>query len=1018
MPGLATGTPEPTTPGFAAPALVGREAEVAALLRTLTEPALVLVEGEAGIGKSRLLREFAAASGDRRLLWCACPPHPEPLLLAPLVDALQRHRAEVPDLPLSALAGALRPLFPRWADRLPPPPEPLPDLKATRHRLFRALAELLGQLSFQAIVVEDVHWADVATLEFLLFLAGRAATAHRLTGTGGTPGPPGQAASLIVSYRPADVPPDSLLLRLSSRPSAGNRQLRIPVPALDTAGTARLASSMLPGEPISEDLADFLHQHTEGVPLAVEESVRLLRDRGDLVRRGGEWVRQRLPELTVPPTIRDTVLARIPRLSASAQQVLAAAAVLAAPATEAVIARVAAADTQPDPDAQSDPDAWFDQVRRGLGEAIAGGLLREEGDQRSSFRHVLMGQAVYESLPAARRRALHLAAGTALAEAGTAPPAALARHFKQARQPARWMRYAELAADQAGESGDYDAAVALLLDALAAPNRSIDDQVRLGRRLALAASYRREAVDELHQRAVETLRRLLADTTLSPTEDAELRSGFGRLLAQLGEFGPARAEIGRAVSQLDHHPVEAARAMRFLGLPFVGDEPATVHRRWLQRAAGVDLARLPAAERLALTVDRAAGLLQLGDPAGWAVADELPATVLGAAGRTAEERRQVARGYLNIGAAAILWGRYRHAEQLLNQAAELADADRYLRLGPLIRISQAQLEWYTGQWAGLTEHVTTAADPSSDEPLALLGAVRVGLWHLAQGSHRRAEAALRQALAEVARIGTVDDGLEPAAALGRLALSRGQVDDALAYTERPMATVAGKGIWIWATELAPVRVAALLAAGRLSEAEELVNAYQRGMRRCPAPAGRAALATCRALLAAATGPAPAAAGRFAVAARAWEELPRPYEALLAREQQAVAELAGDRQAAALTRLGTTFQALSELGARGDAERVGELLRAHGVDARREWRRGRRGYGDRLSPRELDVVRLVATGATNREVAAALSRSPKTVAGQLSSAMRKLGVTSRTELAVDTVRNRLLPDPPVPDQAEP
>jgi DNA-binding NarL/FixJ family response regulator len=102
-----------------------------------------------------------------------------------------------------------------------------------------------------------------------------------------------------------------------------------------------------------------------------------------------------------------------------------------------------------------------------------------------------------------------------------------------------------------------------------------------------------------------------------------------------------------------------------------------------------------------------------------------------------------------------------------------------------------------------------------------------------------------------------------------------------------------------------------------------------------------------------------------------------------------------------------FRGLTAQGAVADADRVARLLRQRGVKAPRVWRGGRRGYGDRLSPRELEVVRLVVTGLTNREIAEALQRSPKTVDTQLNSAMRKLGVSSRTALAVNAVEAGLV-----------
>jgi DNA-binding NarL/FixJ family response regulator len=109
-------------------------------------------------------------------------------------------------------------------------------------------------------------------------------------------------------------------------------------------------------------------------------------------------------------------------------------------------------------------------------------------------------------------------------------------------------------------------------------------------------------------------------------------------------------------------------------------------------------------------------------------------------------------------------------------------------------------------------------------------------------------------------------------------------------------------------------------------------------------------------------------------------------------------LADGQRDAGLAAAGEAFRGLTGLGARQDADRVAARLREHGAAVPRVWRGGRRGYGQQLSPREIDVVRLLAAGQTRRQIAEALFRSPKTVDEQLRSAMRKLGVTSRTALA--------------------
>nr|WP_281386444.1 helix-turn-helix transcriptional regulator [Jiangella mangrovi] len=180
----------------------------------------------------------------------------------------------------------------------------------------------------------------------------------------------------------------------------------------------------------------------------------------------------------------------------------------------------------------------------------------------------------------------------------------------------------------------------------------------------------------------------------------------------------------------------------------------------------------------------------------------------------------------------------------------------------------------------------------------------------------------------------------------------------------------------------------------MDDAVALVERFAAGLGDRAAPAPQAALLVCRGIIA--DGDGSRAAELFAAAAAAWAELPRPYQELLALERQGLALLP---DGAALELLGTVQQRLRDLGARWDADRVAQVLRAHGVEVARAWRGGRRGYGDQLSPRELEVALLVAQGRTNRQVAEALFLSPRTVDRHLSAAMRKLGVASRTALAV-------------------
>lgn len=956
----------------AVPQLVGRDREIAALTDALARPpALVLIEGEAGIGKSRLLHEVlaAAAPSTRHALRAVCPPLRESLTLGPVVDALHVARPSVAGIGLTDLAGALRPLFPEWSDDLPPSPDPLDDAKAARHRLFRALAELIDAIAVDVLVIEDAHWADEVTLEFLLFLASRQ---HA------------PAMNVVVTYRPDEVDDQSLLLRLSSRPPARGTLVRIALSPLDQDDTATLVSSMLDGKPMSAEFAAFMHERTDGVPLAVEESVRLLCDRADVVFRGGEWVRLSLSELQVPPTVRDSARERVGRLGPAAQRVLDAAATLVEPSSETVLGATTGLGPQ--------------EFKAGLSEAANAGLLDADERGRWRFRHVLTATAVYEAIAPPERQALHRRAGRALA--GTEPPpvAQLARHFREAGVTKLWARFGEQAAQRAVASGDHTTAVVVLDELLAGVELPALDRARIARTAGLAALGRREPVDELQHRLVATLRSVLDSPGLTDRQQAEIRNPLGRLLINVGEAEAALSELEQAVAHLDHDPVEAARTMTYLGWAYAGPWPASTHLRWLQRAAELTPRIHSAADRLSLEGNRAAALLMLGEADAWNVVAGLPTD-----GASAAERLDVARINANIGTGALLWGRYADARRHLAAARKLAEADRMVRLHRNILLEQANLDWFTGQWEGLEQRANELAQADRDRPSLYLASIRLAArLAAAAGRRRAADEQFSVVLDEAARLGALDTTMEPAAALARRWLADGQPARALQVTDQPMATVHTKGIWIWASDIAPVRVEAYLAAGEPDRAARVTDEFAQGLQGRHAPAPQAALQVCQALMVAAAGDNARASHGFDRAATAWDALPRPYDALLARERQAEALLGDGQNEAGQKLLAQVYEQLFRLGARGDADRIAQRLRDLGSDVPRLWRGGRRGYGDRLSPRELEVVRLVVAGQTNREIARVLAKSPATVDQQLRSAMRKLNVSSRTALAVAAV----------------
>ncbi|MGZ0151017.1 helix-turn-helix transcriptional regulator [Kribbella sp. WER1] len=927
--------------GILAPRFVGRDRELTTLRDALGRaPVVVLVEGDAGIGKTRLVQEVLRDVGGTTLP-VSCPPYSQPFTLAAVVDALRAAVDDVRLLSLSPLTGALRSVFPEWIGHLPPSPEPLDDPAAARHRLFRALGELIDALGISLLVVEDAQWADPATVDLLLYLQTR----------------PASALSMVITCRTPDVP------RLRVVPGA----VKVRLDGLSVDETATMVSSMLAEPPVSAAFADFLQTRTDGVPLALEETVRLLHARADLTHRDGAWVRRHLDQITVPARIRDGVLERLAHLDRPAQTVLRAVAVVGEPVD--VDGLVAITGLAPRP------------VSDGVSDGLAVQLLEERGSG-VAFRHALVRQAVYDEIPAHERRLAHRSAGELLEPRGRA--AQLAEHFKAAGELPRWRRYAEEAADAALAAGDETTSVGYLFDLALGAGLDGAGLARIAAKITYSAVVGEQRYDALIARLREALGAGCGAAA------GMLRFQLARALSNSGDFAGSRHELEIAVPDLAGDRTTSMRAMLMLGVPHGTAWPASRHLGWLHRAS--ELANLDdPAEGTRFLVDHTVGLLGLGEPAGWDQLDRFPAEVT-----DPRQRDDLARGNINLSDVALLWGRYAEARAMLDRATELAAGRGYVRMTDLIQLNHVRLDWHTGAWDGLAERAAALAGNEDIPANTRVEAELVALWLGHAAGHELT--GLDDATREIWKFAPTSLTAEVSALAAIGPLADGRAGEAIERTDRAMEIIHAKQSWLWATELVPVRVAALAAAGRLDDAADLTTAFERGLPARGALSLPAAVTTCTALVAAASGDLDRARTTFRAAARAWEQLPRPYAALLAHEQAARCDLAAGRTKAAVALLTSTFDGLAALGARADATRVLQVLTEHGVKRSRPWWGGRKGYGDQLSPRELEVVRLVADGLSNREVAEALFRSPHTVSSQLSSALRKLGLTSRHEIA--------------------
>jgi DNA-binding CsgD family transcriptional regulator len=937
---------------LSSPVLVGREDEFDSLIRAASAPpALIVVGGEAGVGKTRLVEELLDAPGfDAPHCYVGnCQSLVEPFPLGPVLEAMRN--AGPGRTGLGPVTGVLRPLLPELAPLLPDFPEPLADRVAERHRLFRALRELLAALGRSVLVLEDLHWADEQTSEFLRFLC---------------PQLPSEL-TLVCTCRREQVPAGSPLPSLTAHVPSQMTRLELELLPLDRDEVRALAEQILEADEMSEEFADYLFQGSGGLPFAVEEVLRLLENRKDLIQRKGAWVRRSLADLAVPGAVRDFVLERLEGLEPSAQALVRASAVLGVPAGEDRLARVADLPTR--------------QSVAALAQALSAALLVETSEDRFCLRHDLARQAVEEDLPSPVRRRLHLRAARELEKERPKPLARLAHHYRAAAKTEEWTFYAEATADRAQSLDDAVTANRFLREALEV------ETLPPARRAQLAIKFLIGAFDAFGQKdAAELVRPLLDEKTLPPEVRGELRLHLGRFLCQAGEDDEGYALIREAVDLLRSRPALSAAAMAFLAQPSFHAGRFDEYLHWVDEAAGEAARSKDRGLQIRLSADRACTLLILGEPRAWQAIEEIPPP-----GREIAELRQAARASGNLADALLHLGYHDRAGELIEQ--DLATGPGCFREHVIARVTSAQLDFVAGNWDGLDERIRGLLEEGEDRlpHHADLEAV-LGLLQLARGDVRVAARSLEhlseEELCDIAIVPWVCGGL------ARIKLAEDKPDQALKAATRALDIVEQHGVWTWATDVAPAALEALLGTRRRAEAMRLVDRFARGLVGRDAPAPSAALRFCRGLVAEAEGNVEQATRQFAAAERRWRSLPRPYDAVRAREYRGRSLLAG-RPDEGRRLLVAAMDLYRELGASWDAGRVRATLRRSGLVP--PHRAGRKGYGRELSPREHEVAQLASDGLTNRDIALSLTVSRSTVEHHMTSALRKLGATSRHEL---------------------
>ncbi|WP_282690442.1 LuxR C-terminal-related transcriptional regulator, partial [Streptomyces sp. CC216C] len=533
--------------------------------------------------------------------------------------------------------------------------------------------------------------------------------------------------------------------------------------------------------------------------------------------------------------------------------------------------------------------------------------------------------------------------------------------------------------------GDAGTAAAHYLDALRdGPSPVARDRVAL--KLARVALNARPG-----PQVPAALRQVLDQHSLGPGPSGEIRLLLGLLLRnQSGSGLEALEEIARAVPDLLVVSTgQAARALAITAIPSLKGWPVGEHRRLLAEAERL----LPGVEeedlRSAVLANRATALALMGDPSAWEAVADLPDTLTGEA---------AARVYANLAGAATSLGHPRRARAFQARAWQAVRTNHAPYLEAFVETTDVVAAFTRGRWQGLLGRAERAETQYQDVPDFHAEALLVcGLLRL----HTKGQTDVARRLLERAvRTTALDTGVvltAAAAAVARVHLAAGRPSRAVQAVEEALQHVRRTGAWVWATALVPPAVEALIRDGRPGEAHRLGAELAAGIADRDAPAARAALLTCRALLTATDAPqsgqAPSDA-LYASAADEWARLDRPYEAAYVKEARGLHLLASGVPGGR-TVLHEAIAAYQDIDAVWDVLRCQRELREHGQTTVR--RPGALGYGDHLSPRERAVAHLASIGLSNREIARELVLSHRTVEHHVARALRKLGVSSRTEI---------------------
>jgi DNA-binding CsgD family transcriptional regulator/tetratricopeptide (TPR) repeat protein len=930
---------------------VGRLRELQQLERALDAAgtgngATALIAGEAGIGKTRLATELASRARDAGF----------EVLVGRSIDLVGT------ELPYQPFVEAMRPLR--------DPSQVGEQTAGSQLRVFEETLALLTERAAAApvlIVLEDLHWADRSTLDLVVFLA------HNVDN---------RPVLLLATYRADELSSAERMRRLADgvRRSESGVVLQLGPLADDelTLLVAARAESALPA-----GLTAAIVTRSEGNPFFAEELLAAAGTSGEL-----------------PHRLQDLLLQRVDGLDDSTLSLLRVAAAAGRDVAYTLLSPVAGLSER--------------DVRESLRQAVERGVLvASQATGTFRFRHALLAEAIYATILPGEREELHARLAEELARDGAASPAELAPHWAAAGRSPEALAASVDAARQAEAVFGLAEAHAHLERALALWHAVPDPAELAGLDLAELYAWTAELAGHVGaaSRAVELARRAIELVGAEdPHRAALLHVLLAEYLSETGRSDAVLAALERAVELVPEKPPSPQRAYA------LGSLAGGLMMAWRFAES------LPISEQaLALARDLGAGeaevraLTVLGGDLAYLGRSEEGLAYFRQALQLAEEIGDLMgleRAYSNLSDALTMLGRFRESARL--GRAGLEAMRRYGISSTLLVSNQIEALLALGDWDE-AEGLSAAALRGSTSSLPyLLFIVRADL-EIGRGEFGAARAHLEAASAtmdEDRRFGFYDARLADLALWERRWTEAGQaVYDGLAMASPRQASqlrviFCAKGL------RAHAELAALARARRdsdalhrwLDRARELIGIARGAAAEAAAITPNAAgwLALAEAEYARTRGEADSAA--WAEAVETWDKLERPPLAAYCRWRLAEALVsAGASRTEASVPLQEAYAVATRIGARplaGELELLAERARLHLAPPDVASAEGKQDFEEilGLTPREAEVLTLVARGYTNREIAAELVISVKTASVHVSHILRKLGAPNRLEAA--------------------